>query len=164
MLKWLKRLAIAVAGLLALAAVLRLGFGLHVYLDGDFRPHLAFGSSSAHYDALERQRAAQRAAGAAPPIAELPQPAPSPVAAAAPAATGPGPDAAVEAAPPGAASPPPARTPAASAWTDYRGPDRDGVYRERALAATWPAGGPPRLWKQPIGEGHASFAVAGGVA
>jgi outer membrane protein assembly factor BamB len=29
---------------------------------------------------------------------------------------------------------------------------------------TWPAGGPPLLWKQPIGEGWSSFAVADGVA
>ena len=32
------------------------------------------------------------------------------------------------------------------------------------IAATWPAGGPPLLWKQPIGEGWGSFAVADGVA
>jgi len=32
------------------------------------------------------------------------------------------------------------------------------------VAATWPAGGPRMLWKQPIGEGHASFAIARGVA
>ncbi len=59
----------------------------------------------------------------------------------------------------GAAAAPPAAPPAAVAgsWTDFRGPARDGVYRQRAIAATWPAGGPRLLWKQPVGEGHASF-------
>ena len=62
MMKWLRRLALAVAGVALILVVLRVGFGLHVYMDGDFRPHLAFGTQSAHYDALEAQRAAQRAA------------------------------------------------------------------------------------------------------
>ena len=59
---------------------------------------------------------------------------------------------------------PPVAAAVAGSWTDYRGPARDGIYRERPLAASWPAGGPKLLWKQPVGEGHASFAVARGVA
>ena len=64
------------------------------------------------------------------------------------------------------AAPQPAAPPAAVAgsWTDFRGPARDGVYRQRPVAATWPAGGPRLLWKQPVGEGHASFVIARGVA
>ncbi len=152
--KWLKRLGLVVVALLVVLAVLRFGFGLHVYMDGDFRPHLAFGRTSAHYDALEAQRSAQRAATPAPGATT---PAPGP--ASAPAASA-GPTAAASVP---AQSPTPARDPVAS-WTDFRGPARDGVYRQRAVAATWPAGGPRLLWKQPIGEGHASFVVAHGVA
>ncbi len=33
-----------------------------------------------------------------------------------------------------------------------------------AVVDDWPAEGPPLLWKQPIGEGWSSFAIADGVA
>jgi outer membrane protein assembly factor BamB len=162
--KWLRRFALTVAAALLLLVVLVWGFGLHVYLDGDRTPHVGFGTASRHYDELEAQRATQRAAPAATP-------APAPAAAPPTAQPAPTPTAPVE----GPASPAPPVAPAAPApaaaapasrgyWTDYRGPARDGVYRQRPLAATWPAGGPRRLWKQPVGEGHASFVVAGGVA
>ena len=49
-------------------------------------------------------------------------------------------------------------------WTDFRGPRRDGHYDEQPILTHWPAAGPPRLWKQPIGGGYASFVVAGGRA
>ena len=49
-------------------------------------------------------------------------------------------------------------------WTGFRGPARDGIYREQAIRTAWPAGGPPLLWKQPVGGGYASFAIAGGRA
>jgi outer membrane protein assembly factor BamB len=156
--KWLKRMALGVAALAVVLAVLRFGFGLHVYMDGDFHLHLAFGTAKAHYDALERQREAQRAAGPAPTIA--PEATPATAAAASAGATPP-------AASPATLAPVPAPVlglTAAGSWTDFRGPARDGVYRQRPLAATWPAGGPRLLWKQPVGEGHASFVVAGGVA
>jgi outer membrane protein assembly factor BamB len=173
--KWLRRSALAVAAVAAIIVVLRVGFGLHVYLTGDFRPHIGFGKPSAHYDALEAQRAAQRAAAPAPaplagPTAVEPAPAPAPAAPSssdAPAASQ-APATVAAGAPTGPAAPaaPAAPAPAASAasWTDFRGPARDGVYRQRALAATWPAGGPRRLWAQPIGEGHASFVAARGLA
>jgi outer membrane protein assembly factor BamB len=158
MMKWLRRLGLAVVVAIAVVVVLRVGFGLHLYMDGDFRPHLAFGKPSAHYDALEAQRASQRAgspaatatAPAAPPTTA--SGAPAPRAAAAPAPSAAAPD----------TTPTPA--PVAGSWADFRGPARDGVYRERAVAATWPAGGPRLLWKQPVGEGHASFVIARGVA
>jgi outer membrane protein assembly factor BamB len=174
MMKWLRRLALAVAAVAGILVVLRVGFGLHVYMDGDFRPHLAFGKPSAHYDALEAQRASQRAA--APAGAQAPSEAPT-TSAATPAAPAPAPvvggaasaaslpaaTAGADAAPAAPASFPSAPVIAASS-TDYRGPARDGVYRQRTLASTWPAGGPRLLWKQPIGEGHASFVAARGVA
>ena len=176
MIRWLRRLGLAVAVAIAVVVVLRVGFGLRVYLDGDFRPHLAFGKPSAHYDALEAQRAAQRtvvptavqgdsALAAAPgPVAVTPATAPG--ATANPPVAG---MAAPGAAPPAALAQPSTSatgTPASAAgsWTDFRGPARDGVYRQGPVAQTWPAGGPRLLWKQPVGEGHASFVVARGVA
>ena len=162
MLRWLRPLGLAVAVAIAGLLVLRVGFGLHVYMTGDFRPHLAFGRPSAHYDALEAQRTAQRAAPPAAPRAAVGAP---PAAAAADTAPQPAP--VVEPAPVSrpaavsAAAPPAA---AAGSWTDFRGAARDGVYRQRPVAATWPAGGPRLLWRQPIGEGHASFVIARGVA
>lgn len=169
--KWLKRLAIGVGVLVAVVAVLRVGFGLHVYMDGDFGLHLGWGRTSAHYDALEAQRAAQReappkASQPPTPVAPAPPPATPSATAASPAISPPdvaAAAAAVEAAPPAPAALPSA-PPASPSWTDFRGPARDGVYRQRPVAASWPAGGPRQLWKQPIGEGHASFAIAGGVA
>jgi outer membrane protein assembly factor BamB len=49
-------------------------------------------------------------------------------------------------------------------WTDFRGPRRDGHYDEHPILTNWPPGGPPRLWKQPVGGGYASFVVAEGRA
>jgi outer membrane protein assembly factor BamB len=49
-------------------------------------------------------------------------------------------------------------------WTDFRGPNRAGVYAETEIETDWPAAGLPRLWKQPVGGGYASFTVAEGRA
>jgi outer membrane protein assembly factor BamB len=49
-------------------------------------------------------------------------------------------------------------------WTGFRGPQRDGHYRERTIRTSWPTGGLQTLWKQPVGGGYASFAIAGGRA
>jgi outer membrane protein assembly factor BamB len=49
-------------------------------------------------------------------------------------------------------------------WTDFRGPNRAGVYDETEIETAWPAAGLPRLWKQPVGGGYASFTVAEGRA
>jgi outer membrane protein assembly factor BamB len=60
---------------------------------------------------------------------------------------------------------------AASAdWPQWRGPHRDGLSPETELLTDWrstagrgePAGGPPILWKQPVGRGFSSVAVANG--
>jgi outer membrane protein assembly factor BamB len=85
---------------------------------------------------LEASRARQRAAA--------PAPIPAPVAAPVPARTSP-------------RVPPPY-------WTDFRGPDRAGVYAETEIDTAWPASGLPRLWKQPVGGGYASFTVGEGRA
>jgi outer membrane protein assembly factor BamB len=161
MIKWLRRIGLVIAVAIAVVVVLRVGFGLHVYMDGDFGLHLAFGKPSAHYDALEAQRAAQRAA---PPAAAPAAAAAAPATAATDPATAPQPP--PSQAPPSQAGPQPEAPPAAAAgsWTDFRGPARDGVYRQRPVAATWPAGGPRLLWKQQVGVGHASFVIARGVA
>jgi outer membrane protein assembly factor BamB len=48
-------------------------------------------------------------------------------------------------------------------WPQWRGPQRDGISAETGLLKSWPAGGPPLLWKtNGLGEGYASFSVAGG--
>jgi outer membrane protein assembly factor BamB len=49
-------------------------------------------------------------------------------------------------------------------WTSFRGPGSAGRYDEMPVVDDWPAEGPPLLWKQPIGEGWSSFAIADGVA
>ena len=59
------------------------------------------------------------------------------------------------------------RTPAViprAYWTDFRGPNRAGVYAETEIDSAWPAAGLPRLWKQPVGGGYASFTVGEGRA
>ena len=66
MIKWLRRIGLVLLAAIAVVVVLRVGFGLHVYMDGDFGLHLAFGKASAHDDAIEAQRAAQRAAPPGP--------------------------------------------------------------------------------------------------
>src|SRR5580693_3278796 len=52
----------------------------------------------------------------------------------------------------------------AAYWTDFRGPNRAGEYTESPINTEWPAAGLPRLWKQPIGGGYASFTVGEGRA
>jgi outer membrane protein assembly factor BamB len=49
-------------------------------------------------------------------------------------------------------------------WTGFRGPGTAGRYDEMAVVAEWPPAGLPLLWRQPVGEGWGSFAVADGVA
>ena len=61
--------------------------------------------------------------------------------------------------------------PAPPYWTGFRGASRDGHYQERPILTSWPSapldsarGGLSPLWKQPVGGGHASFAIANGRA
>lgn len=64
----------------------------------------------------------------------------------------------------GSRSPAPSVTEPQPYWTDFRGPNRDGHYRERSILTDWPATGLTPIWKQPVGEGYASFVAARGRA
>jgi outer membrane protein assembly factor BamB len=46
-------------------------------------------------------------------------------------------------------------------WPQFLGPQRNGVYSGPALAPSWPAGGPRKLWEKHIGQGFAGPVVAG---
>jgi outer membrane protein assembly factor BamB len=103
-------------------------------------------NNEAQYDAVEAHRQAQ---AANPPVAAAvatPSPVAQPSASASPAAGG------VVAA-----------APTRNYWTNYRGARRDGKY-DQPVSTSWPSNGPPVLWKQPVGIGYASFAVADGKA
>jgi hypothetical protein len=45
-------------------------------------------------------------------------------------------------------------------WPQWLGPQRDGVWRERGIAATFPKGGPKVRWRTSISEGYSGPAVA----
>ena len=53
--------------------------------------------------------------------------------------------------------------PAGVPWTQWGGPHRNFQTEATGLKDTWPAGGPPVVWKRPIGEGYSSPAVENGV-
>lgn len=97
-----------------------------------------------HAAEIEKHRASQRLAPADPALQPVPSPGPA-------SAAGP---------PPRAADGGPHPIPY---WTAFRGPLRDGHYREGPILLDWPATLRP-LWKQPVGGGHASFAIADGKA
>jgi outer membrane protein assembly factor BamB len=53
-------------------------------------------------------------------------------------------------------------TAAADQWPTFRGPQRTGVAPDTDLLESWPAEGPPLLWKSAgAGRGYASLAIAG---
>jgi len=157
----LKALAAAVAVIAATAAVLYWGLGFRIQLDGSGRPGLVRLKPPARaVAALEAHRAAQRTAE---PAREAPADAPA------------NPEDRAGSTPPDAVPPvvhvsPPAPTasaavpPPAPYWTGFRGPLRDGVYRETPIRTSWPADGLTPVWKQPVGGGYASFAIAHGRA
>ena len=47
-------------------------------------------------------------------------------------------------------------------WPQFRGPLRDGRSAESGLARSWPAGGPPLVWKKTIGDGFSEVVVGDG--
>jgi len=171
---WRSYLALTFAGfaLVVLALVLS---GLRMEVDGSgMRPIFSFKDREAHYAELERSRQQQRfispasAASTSPARSpdpassapsDLPRPAASPAARHASAA--PVDDAAASRATSADADPYPA---ALAFWTDFRGPRRDGRYAHTPIRTNWPAEGLPRLWRQPIGGGYASFTAADGRA
>jgi len=148
MLKRLIKFAAMVVVALAAIGTAMYAFGGRIYMDGGGGLHLGFPESPiAHEQTVEQHRKAQEstaATGATPPSPT------APISAAEPATS-----------PPAA---PPAATATAGDWTDFRGPARDGVYRGPRLLATWPVTGLKPVWKQPVGEGYASFVVARGRA
>jgi outer membrane protein assembly factor BamB len=161
--KRLLKITVAVLAALALAAaVAHWGLGYRVQLDGSGTPRIArVQSPVSQAAAVESHRAAQKASAPEPPadpVAErdiAPEPGePSDAAAAA----APGESRPVSApVPQHAVQDPPY-------WTDFRGPSRDGHYRERPILTAWPSSGLTPLWKQPVGGGYASFAIAHGRA
>jgi len=158
---WIRRGPRVIWKLLLSVVIVLIGFvhlilfyGLGVEMYGGGMPRLRFERADAHERELEASRAAQ--ARAAPERTPEPQVTAEPVTAAATQPEQPQP------APPPAAT---AQRPAGSTyWTDFRGPGRLGHYDQAPILTTWPADGLTRLWKQPIGGGYASFAVARGVA
>jgi outer membrane protein assembly factor BamB len=146
------RKAVVVLAILALVAAGLYLAGFRVATDGSgWWPR--FVSSTADFDALEADRARQRAS------------APPPAAAEASAATTPAPPERAAALPSGedAGAPPSAPRISRPTWPDFRGAARDGRSTE-TIRTDWPAGGLAPLWKQPIGLGYASFVVADGRA
>jgi outer membrane protein assembly factor BamB len=58
---------------------------------------------------------------------------------------------------PSAAVPPAA----AGEWTQWGGPTRDfRIAAPPALSTSWPASGPPRLWRRALGDGYSSIVTA----
>jgi outer membrane protein assembly factor BamB len=128
-----------VVGLCVVVVLVVVAAGVLLYLRN------VAGSKEAHYAELEQHRQQQQA--------QAPPPAPVAAASATPEAS------------PGAS---PAQTAAAPGtrnyWTNFRGPKRDGNYEAAPVLTSWPSGGLSPIWKQPIGVGYASFAVADGRA
>jgi outer membrane protein assembly factor BamB len=127
-------LALGVLGVVTLGVLYQF-FGLRIRPDGTLIPQIEFvRSPDQQARTIEQHREAQRAAAPA---------APQPSAA------------------PGETAPSPLL---AFSWPGYRGAARDGHYRDTPIRLEWPAGGLQPMWKQPVGGGYASFAVAGGRA
>jgi outer membrane protein assembly factor BamB len=49
-------------------------------------------------------------------------------------------------------------------WPHLRGANYDGIATETGLAESWPADGPPVLWRRDLGPGYSGFIVAEGKA
>jgi outer membrane protein assembly factor BamB len=49
-----------------------------------------------------------------------------------------------------------------SDWPQWGGPSRNFVSDAKGLAASWPEGGPRRLWSRELGEGYSAIAAEGG--
>ena len=47
-------------------------------------------------------------------------------------------------------------------WPQWLGPARDSVWRETGIVSSFPAGGPPVVWRTPISSGYSGPAVAQG--
>jgi outer membrane protein assembly factor BamB len=144
-------LAVAIVALVGGAVAMRYVFGMRIVMDGGGGLHFNFPASpDEQAQRIEEHRAAQRTAASSAPTPDSVGPSPSP-----PAAGG-------DAASSTAAT---ATTGASSAdWPAFRGARRDGIAAAPAIRSEWPVDGLTPMWKQPIGGGYASFAVAGGRA
>jgi outer membrane protein assembly factor BamB len=49
-----------------------------------------------------------------------------------------------------------------SDWPGWSGPERDGIWHETGLIEKFPSGGPPVVWRAPLGTGYSGPAVANG--
>ncbi len=49
----------------------------------------------------------------------------------------------------------------AADWPQFRGPQGDGIAPAAGLARSWGDGGPPELWRRPMGEGFSALTIAG---
>jgi len=49
-------------------------------------------------------------------------------------------------------------------WPDFRGPHRDGIVADAYISLDWQHAPPTELWRQPVGEGYASFVLGNGRA
>lgn len=149
----LKKASIVAALIAVAAAALYQFVGVRLSVDGSgMVPR--FVSRGPDYDALEADRARQKALAVPPsasPVADGPPEAEKPL-----DVEGQGAE----------AIPAPGAVPAdpRPAWPDFRGPHRDGRYDAMPIRTDWPEGGLTQLWKQPIGLGYASFVVADGRA
>jgi outer membrane protein assembly factor BamB len=47
------------------------------------------------------------------------------------------------------------------AWPQWGGPSRNFVVEGRELVTSWPAGGPPRKWQRPLGQGFSAIVTDG---
>src|SRR5438552_17891907 len=56
----------------------------------------------------------------------------------------------------------PALASRAEDWPQWRGSGRDGVWHEKGIRKTFPAGGLPVRWRAPVGYGFSSPVVAKG--
>ncbi len=153
--------AAAVAALVVVALVLYQVFDLRLTTDGS-GAWPRFVSRAPDYDALEADRARQRAEGP-PPEPEPPEAPAALVPSGVSTPSAPADPLPAEAAP--AATAAPAAVPVAAtrreSWNEFRGANRDGSYA-RPIRTDWAPGGLPLLWKQPVGPSYASFVAAEG--
>lgn len=131
-----------IVGLCVVVVLAVVGVGVALFLGSRSE------SNEAHYAELEQHRQQQAAQA----------PAAAPAATAAPVAT------ASPGASPAQGGAVPATATGRNYWTNFRGPKRDGNYEATPVLTNWPSGGLSPIWKQPIGVGYASFAVADGRA
>ncbi len=155
MLNRILKTGLAGAVVLILVGGVFYALGLRVLLDGGGSPYLRFvPSERAQAEQIARHREMQRQAAqsaALPVEAESPSPSPSEKA---------GTETGEAVSMPALAEKAETKPAESEYWTDFRGPDRDGHYRQRPILTNWPQRGLEPIWKQPVGGGYASFAVA----